>query len=74
MTQRGKSTITGHGTNKQGNHWCTRDYGSCGTGFHYSNTDDSYYYKNPDGSTVHVDKFGQKTLTTPDGRVIKLQK
>jgi hypothetical protein len=66
--------VTGSGTNKEGNHWCTRDYGESGTGHHYSNKDGSYYYQNPDGSKYYNNGSGNATFTTPDGRVIKLEK
>ncbi|KAG1761524.1 hypothetical protein EDD22DRAFT_953984 [Suillus occidentalis] len=74
MSKRGEYTVTGHGTNKEGNHWCTRDYGSDGTGHHYSNKDGSFYYQNPDGSKYHNNGAGKATFTTPNGRVIGLQK
>ncbi|KAF8510852.1 hypothetical protein JB92DRAFT_2791607 [Gautieria morchelliformis] len=48
--------ITSSGTNHQGNHYCSRDYGSSAANsnsYHYSNTDGSYYYSNPDGSTYY---------------------
>ncbi|KAG2114853.1 hypothetical protein DEU56DRAFT_985106 [Suillus clintonianus] len=67
-------TITGHGTNKEGNHWCTRDYGSSGTGHHYSNKDGSFYYKNPDGSQYFNNGSGKAALTTPNSHVVDLQK
>ncbi|KAG2355197.1 hypothetical protein BDR07DRAFT_1613790 [Suillus spraguei] len=73
MTQ-GDHVITGHGTNSQGNHWCTRDHGDRGNGFHYSNKDGSYYYDNPNGTKYHNDGAGKATLSTPDGRVIDLGK
>ncbi|EOA88940.1 hypothetical protein ACJQWK_06149 [Exserohilum turcicum] len=49
-------TITSSGTNSQGNHYCTRDYGSSASNpnsYHYSNTNGSYYYSNPNGSTYY---------------------
>ncbi|RDI87305.1 hypothetical protein Vi05172_g2873 [Venturia inaequalis] len=61
-------TITGSGTNSQGNHYCSRDYGSSasnGNSYHYSNTDGSYYYSNPNGSTYHNDGNGGSTYTKP---------
>ncbi|KAG2075495.1 hypothetical protein BDR04DRAFT_1091753 [Suillus decipiens] len=73
MTQ-GDYVTTGHGTNSQGNHWCTRDYGDRGTGIHYSNKDGSFYYDNPDGTKYHNNGAGRETLTTPDGRVIDVSK
>ncbi|KAF8840921.1 hypothetical protein BDN67DRAFT_967841 [Paxillus ammoniavirescens] len=48
----GSYSHTGHGTNSQGNHYCSCDYGSSGTGYHFSNTDGSYYYSNPNSSTL----------------------
>ena len=36
----------------QGNHYCSRDYGSSAANsnsFHYSNSNGSYYYSNPNG-------------------------
>lgn len=41
-------------TNPQGNHYCSRDYGTGASNqnsYHYSNNDGSYYYSNPNGST-----------------------
>ncbi|KAF8556526.1 hypothetical protein OG21DRAFT_1483015 [Imleria badia] len=58
---------TGSGTNSQGNHYCSRDYGSSGKGFHYSNTDGSYYYNNPNGSTYYNDGNGYSQYTSPSG-------
>lgn len=48
----------------QGNHYCSRDYGSSASNsnsYHYSNTDGSYYYSNSDGSTYHNDGHGNST-------------
>nr|XP_018915915.1 PREDICTED: uncharacterized protein LOC109043233 [Bemisia tabaci] len=45
------------GTNSQGNHYCSRDYGSSApnpNSYHYSNTNGSYYYSNPNGSTYYA--------------------
>ena len=45
----------------QGNHYCSRDYGSGATNsnsYHYSNTNGSYYYSNPNGSTYYNDGQG----------------
>ncbi|KAF8896120.1 hypothetical protein BD779DRAFT_562769 [Infundibulicybe gibba] len=41
-------TVTGSGTNSQGNHYCSRQ-DSGGSGYHYSNTNESYYYQNTNG-------------------------
>jgi len=44
---------------QQGNHYCSRDYGSSASNpnsYHYSNTDGSYYYSNPNVSAA--DRFG----------------
>jgi hypothetical protein len=39
QTSGGDYSVTGHGTNDQGNHYCTRDYGDSGNNnaYHYSN-------------------------------------
>ncbi|KAG1820946.1 uncharacterized protein BJ212DRAFT_1478042 [Suillus subaureus] len=67
--------VTGHGTNKEGNHWCTRDYGSRGTGHHYSNQFRRLlYYENPNGSKYYENADGKATFTTPDDHIVKLQK
>ncbi|KAM0721751.1 hypothetical protein Q7P37_002676 [Cladosporium fusiforme] len=45
-------TTTSSGTNSQGNHYCSRDYGSSASNsnsYHYSNANGSYYYSNPNG-------------------------
>ncbi|KAF2157551.1 hypothetical protein K461DRAFT_264437 [Myriangium duriaei CBS 260.36] len=63
-------TVTSSGTNSQGNHYCSRDYGSSASNsnsYHYSNTDGSYYYSNPNGSTYHNDGQGSSTYTPPGG-------
>lgn len=47
-------TYKSWGTNSQGNHYCSRDYGinvANPNSYHYSNRDGSYYYSNPNGST-----------------------
>ncbi|KAF8415249.1 hypothetical protein L210DRAFT_969991 [Boletus edulis BED1] len=65
---------TGSGTNSQGNHHCSRDYGSAGTGYHYSNSFDSngsYYYSNPDGSTYYNSNTGYSQYTSPSGETHK---
>ncbi|KAK1924647.1 hypothetical protein DB88DRAFT_486302 [Papiliotrema laurentii] len=48
-----KDTITGRGTNSQGNSYDTRSDSSGNTGYHYSNTNGSYYYSNTNGSTYY---------------------
>lgn len=51
QTSYGRYTYAGSGTNAQGNHHCTRDYGAgTSNSYHYSNADGSYYYSNPNGS------------------------
>ncbi|QRV98439.1 E4 ubiquitin-protein ligase UFD2 [Ceratobasidium sp. AG-Ba] len=55
-------SYSGSGTNSQGNHYCSRDYGSSApnqNSYHYSNTDGSYYYSNPNGSTSEA---GPRTI------------
>ncbi|KAI9927273.1 hypothetical protein ASPWEDRAFT_177733 [Aspergillus wentii DTO 134E9] len=62
MSDSGKGyTYTGFGTNSQGNHYCSRDYGSGASNsdsYHYSNSvpmnsNGSYYYSNPNDSTYY---------------------
>ncbi|PWN94720.1 hypothetical protein FA09DRAFT_302646 [Tilletiopsis washingtonensis] len=63
-------TIKSTGTNSQGNHWCSREFGPSApsqNNYHYSNKDGSFHYKNPDGSTYHNDGKGNSTYTTPSG-------
>ncbi|TGZ79112.1 hypothetical protein EX30DRAFT_397274 [Ascodesmis nigricans] len=63
-------THTGSGTNSQGNHWCSRDYGTSASNlnsYHYSNKEGSYYYSNPNGSTYHNDGAGKAVYTPPAG-------
>ncbi|KAF8341256.1 uncharacterized protein EI90DRAFT_2905668 [Cantharellus anzutake] len=58
------------GTNSDGNHYCSRDYGSDApnqNSYHYSNKDRSYYYSNPDGSRYYNDGKGHSVYTSPDG-------
>ncbi|KAG1815335.1 hypothetical protein DFJ58DRAFT_720323 [Suillus subalutaceus] len=71
MSSNGKDyTYTGHGTNDQITLFrraittCSRDYGSSGSGYHYSNT---YYYSNPNGSTYYNSGTGYSQYTTPSG-------
>ncbi|KAH7005658.1 hypothetical protein EDB82DRAFT_552200 [Fusarium venenatum] len=62
--------IKSSGTNSQGNHYRSRDYGSSvsnSNSYHYSNTDGSYYYSNPNGSTYHNNGQGGSTYTAPSG-------
>ncbi|RVX71811.1 hypothetical protein B0A52_04210 [Exophiala mesophila] len=63
-------TITGSGTNSQGNYYDTRIQPS-GNAYHYSNTDGSYYYSNGNGSTYHNNGNGGSTYTAPNGNVYK---
>ncbi|CCO36496.1 hypothetical protein BN14_10632 [Rhizoctonia solani AG-1 IB] len=59
-----------HGTNSQGNHYCSRDYGSSApnqNSYHYSNSDGSYYYSNPNGSTYYNSGSGRADYTGPSG-------
>ncbi|KAK3077932.1 hypothetical protein LTS18_008878 [Coniosporium uncinatum] len=49
-------TIICSGTNSQGNHWRSRDYGpsaSNKSAYHYSNLDGSCFYSNLNGSTYY---------------------
>ncbi|PFH59174.1 hypothetical protein XA68_12735 [Ophiocordyceps unilateralis] len=64
-------TYKSSGTNSQGNHYCSRDYGSDvanTNSYHYSNTDGSYYYSNSNGSTYYNDGQGASVYTAPDGQ------
>ncbi|KAJ5419931.1 uncharacterized protein N7487_003481 [Penicillium crustosum] len=59
-----KSTLT----DCQGNHYCSRDYGSDVSNsncYHYSNQDGSYYYSNPDGSRHYNSGNGDAVYTLP---------
>ncbi|KAJ5419972.1 hypothetical protein N7465_002491 [Penicillium sp. CMV-2018d] len=59
-----KSTLT----DCQGNHYCSRDYGSDvfnPNSYHYSNHDGSYYYSNSDGSTYYNSGNGYAVYTPP---------
>ncbi|KAF8599920.1 hypothetical protein BDV93DRAFT_477053 [Ceratobasidium sp. AG-I] len=63
-------SYTGHGTNSQGNHYCSRDYGSSASNsnsYHYSNSNGSYYYSNPNGSTYYNSGDGHASYTSPSG-------
>ncbi|ELR14074.1 uncharacterized protein ACA1_366970 [Acanthamoeba castellanii str. Neff] len=71
MSYRKGYSCTGSGTNSQGNHYCTRDYGSSAANsnsYHYSNSNGSYYYSNPNGSTYYNNGSGSATYTSPSGR------
>ncbi|KIO21182.1 hypothetical protein M407DRAFT_245554 [Tulasnella calospora MUT 4182] len=62
--------VTSSGTNSQGNHYCSRDYGesaSNSNSYHYSNTDGSYYYSNPNGSTYYDSGSGYANYTNSAG-------
>ena len=55
----------------QGNHYCSRDYGSSAANansYHYSNSNGSYYYSNPNGSTYYNNGSGSAIYTSPSGR------
>jgi len=59
------------GTNSQGNHYCSRDYGSDApnqNSYHYSNQDGSYYYSNSNGSTYYNDGQGGSKYTPSGGK------
>ncbi|KPI34992.1 uncharacterized protein AB675_11900 [Cyphellophora attinorum] len=61
---------TGSGTNSQGNHYCSRDYGSSASNqnsYHYSNSNGSYYYYNANGSTYYNNGQGGSTYTPSSG-------
>ncbi|KAI5853448.1 hypothetical protein BZA05DRAFT_444461 [Tricharina praecox] len=66
---RGQSyQYSGSGTNSQGNHYCSRDYGSSApntNSYHYSNTNGSYYYSNANGSSYYNDGKGSASYTPP---------
>ncbi|KAG2413060.1 hypothetical protein HFD88_010619 [Aspergillus terreus] len=63
---------TDSGTNSQGNHWCSRDYGTGsdsngagrGDAYHYSNQNGSYYYSNSNGSTYYNNGKGEAWYTS----------
>ncbi|KAJ5358361.1 uncharacterized protein N7496_010774 [Penicillium cataractarum] len=62
-------TYKNSGTNSQGNHYCSRDYGSDAVNqnsYHYSNQDGSYYYSNSDGSTYYNTGKGEAWYTPAD--------
>ncbi|KAF4986626.1 hypothetical protein F66182_16811 [Fusarium sp. NRRL 66182] len=55
---------------QQGNHYCSRDYGSDAANsnsYHYSNSDGSYYYSNSNGSTYYNSGNGYSSYTAPSG-------
>ncbi|THX51524.1 hypothetical protein D6D06_07328 [Aureobasidium pullulans] len=82
-TGSGSYEVTSSGTNDQGNHYCSRDYGSGASNdnsYHYSNSlwdkesdtnvrdsDGSYYYSNPNGSTYYNSGSGYSNYT-PQGK------
>ncbi len=64
-------TYSGSGTNSQGNHYCSRDYGSNASNsytYHYSNSNGSYYYSNPDSSTYYNDGKGNANYNPPSSK------
>ncbi|GAA6058964.1 hypothetical protein JCM10212_001674 [Sporobolomyces blumeae] len=63
-------TVSNSGTNSQGNHYCSRDYGSGSqnsNSYHYSNSNGSHYYSNPNGSTYYNSGNGYSSYTKSDG-------
>ncbi|GAA5960809.1 hypothetical protein JCM3765_000825 [Sporobolomyces pararoseus] len=61
---------TSSGSNSQGNHYCSRDYGSgakSDNSYHYSNQNGSYYYSNSDGSKYYNSGDGYSSYTKSDG-------
>ncbi|GAA5906166.1 hypothetical protein JCM6882_006064 [Rhodosporidiobolus microsporus] len=59
---------TSSGTNSQGNHYCSRDYGSGASNSNsYSNSNGSYYYSNSDGSKYYNSGDGYASYTKSDG-------
>ncbi|CAD0095418.1 unnamed protein product [Aureobasidium vineae] len=65
------STSNGSGSSYEGNHYCSRDYGSSAANdnsYHYSNPDGSYYYSNPNGSTYYNSGSGYSDYTPPGGK------
>ena len=66
-------TYTSSGTNSQGNHYCSRDYGSSASNpnpYHYSNSNGSYYYSNPNGSYVAPSQGIPRTLIFPEPQML----
>ncbi|KAH8792765.1 hypothetical protein BGZ57DRAFT_920866 [Hyaloscypha finlandica] len=66
-------TVTGSGTNSQGNSYDTRIQPG-GSAYHYSNANGSYYYSNADNSTYYNSGkggSGSATYTAPNGNVYK---
>lgn len=50
---KGGYTYKSSGTNSQGNHYCSRNYGTSAANsnsYHYSNSNGSYYYR----SVLHI--------------------
>ncbi|GAA5834598.1 hypothetical protein JCM3766R1_003610 [Sporobolomyces carnicolor] len=71
-------SVTSSGTNDQGNHYCSRDYGdsaSNSNSYHSlldtrkkdSNNDGSYYYSNSDGSSYYNSGDGYASYSKSDG-------
>ncbi|OQE37775.1 hypothetical protein PENCOP_c009G03880 [Penicillium coprophilum] len=63
-------TTSSSGTNSQGNHYYSRDYGSSASNsnsYHYSNTTVSYFYSNPNGSSYYNSGSGSSTYTPSSG-------
>ncbi|KAJ3022704.1 hypothetical protein HKX48_005474 [Thoreauomyces humboldtii] len=68
---------TSSGVNQEGNHYCSRDYGTEApnqNSYHYSNNDGSYYYSNPNGSTYHETADKQATYKSSEGESHRWQK
>ncbi|KZP22534.1 hypothetical protein FIBSPDRAFT_786901 [Athelia psychrophila] len=63
-----KDSVTGSGSNDQGNHYCTREDSAGNSGYHYSNNDGSYYYSNTDGSNYYNSGSGYAQYTSPSGQ------
>jgi len=59
-------TVTGRGTNDQGNSYDNRSY-SDGPAYHYSNQNGSYYYSNSNGSTYYNSGTGYAQYNSPSG-------
>ncbi|TFY71688.1 hypothetical protein EVG20_g1323 [Dentipellis fragilis] len=65
----GDYTYNRSGTNKEGNHYCSRNYGNGSNTYHYSNRDGGYYYSNPDGSKYYNNGKGYSRYISPKGYV-----
>ncbi|RMZ43250.1 hypothetical protein CA14_007409 [Aspergillus flavus] len=78
MSSSGKGySYTGSGTNSQGNHYCSRDYGTGSDRtvlvvvMHTTTLtghNGSYYYSNSNGSTYYNDGKGGSTYTPSGGK------